>query len=331
MARSLFSLQHKWEGNLLEYSNLLFINKLLFILEESMAIAQPDVPPEQGDDDALSEDTKADKFLMDFFAKMTPRKLQKLSKLVEDDDEPPSPTMEALKSVSPGFKGRFSDFKLEQQAYDDFMKGLPDVPEELNTASIIPVTRHMAKDAADVRAMDESLMEISRNLKSAMGYAIVALDEAGPLMYPDVGECMFRCLALTANAFARLQIERHTTPALRKTVTDSETNDQLPKVIQLARKAFFRTGAGAKSSSHPKQSDDDDDEGDPPMRKKKRDIFRETRRSYSAESRGGRPRQFNFQGRRAFGSPQSDRRRETNREAQKARAPRPGAGPPAPT
>jgi hypothetical protein len=260
---------------------------------------------------------------------MTPQKLQKLSKLVEEEEEPPSPTMEALQSVAPGFKGKFSDFKLEQQVYEDFMKGLPDVPQELSTTTIVPVARHLPKDVADVRAMDESLMEISRNLKSAMGYAIVALDDAGSLLYPDVGECMFRCLCLTASAFARLQVERHTTPVIRKTVTDSETNDQLPKVIQQARKAFFRTGAGAKSSSHPKQADDDEDD-DLPMRKKKRDIFRGTRRSFSADASRGRPGQFNFQGRRAFGSPQA-RRQASNRAPPSARVLGQAAGPPAPT
>jgi hypothetical protein len=293
-----------------------------------MAALQQDLPPEGGDA-GLSDEAKANKLLMDFFTKMTPQKLQRLSKLVEEEEEPPSPTMEALKSVAPGFKGKFSDFKLEHQAYEDFMKGVPDVPEELNTASIVPIAKHLPKDVADVRAMDESLMEISRNLKCAMGYAIVALDEDGPILDPDVSECMFRCLCLTASAFARLQVERHTTPVIRKSVTDSETNDQLPKVIQQAKKAFFRAGAGGKPSSHPKQEDDDDDDG-LPMRKKKRDIFRGTRRSFSADTSRGRTGQFNFQGRRAFGSPQS-RRQAANRAPPSARIPGQAAGPPAPT
>jgi hypothetical protein len=287
-------------------------------------MAAPEQDPTLDDEaeDGVSDSPVSDRLLKEFFSKMTTKKLQKLTKLMEEEeDECPSPTVEALKEVSPGFKGRFSDFKLEDSYYEDFMKGLPELPRALKMAKVIPITRHVAKDVADVKALDESLMEISRNLKCIMGYMIVALDNTGPLESPDVGECMFRSLCLSASAFAKLQVERHTTPVLRKTVEDSETIDQLPKVIQQAKKNFFRSGAGARSSSQQSRAENDDEESDPPMRAKKRNIFRETRRAYRSTS-APRPRQsFGFQGRRAFGSPQRQRMDQRRRDEARARPP----------
>jgi hypothetical protein len=296
-----------------------------------MAAPEPEPTTDQDGEEDRSDSPVSDAFLKEFFKKMTQKKLKKLSRLMEEDEEAPSPTVEALKEVSPGFKGKFSDFKLEDSIYDDFMKGVPDLPQTLKMAKIIPISRHAAKDAADVKAMDESLIEISKNLKCIMGYMLVALDQVGEMLDPDVGECIFRSLCLSASAFARLQIERHTTPILRRTVEDSETIGQLPKVIQEAKKAFFRSAAGARSSSHRRHSEDDEEEPDSPMRPKKRNIFRDTRKIYRPQSARGRPREFSFQGRRAFGSLQADRRREASRDAARARMPRAGAGPPAPT
>jgi hypothetical protein len=222
--------------------------------------AEPDGGAVQEDSDSGSEDEQ----LRQLMRMLTPDRIRALLELSEKKVGDDSQEMANLKEVAQDFKGDFVNFTLKDTAYADIVREAPEFTQEFRAAEIAPLRRIPPKDAAEARAMDENLAVISKNLQLAIRYLCSLLRKIYDEMDPEITDGIFCSLCLTAHSFAALQVERHTTAALRGRISDAVTSSQMPSVVKKA-KTFFRGGGGGRE---PSPSEEDDSDG--VLRRKKR-------------------------------------------------------------
>jgi hypothetical protein len=257
--------------------------------------------------------------------------LQKLLRMAEkamDVEEEESAIMKALIDIDPDFTGDFVNFKMTDLTYADFSTQLPPIPTEFPFIELVPVEKVVQRDADDLRAMNLVLTKVAKRLQLAIKYLLSALEETDERTPTAISEALFRGLCLTGDAFSTLQVERFTTPRTRKTIAVSETDSQIPLVVQKAKKQlFFRSGAGAKraaSRSSDEEADEVESDSDKYMRPKKREEFNRMQRTFHPRRR--RPRR---QLGRPTNTPRYFQPRAVLKLAQRRWGPRP-APPPGP-
>jgi Ni/Co efflux regulator RcnB len=222
--------------------------------------------PEEGavEEDSAS-DSEADRVRVRRILRMfTPETVEALLELTAKKVGDDSQKMANLKEVAQDFKGDFVNFTLKDTVYADMVKDAPEFTHEFRAAEVAPLRRTAPKDAAEVKAMDENLTVISKNLQLAIRYLCSLLRRIYDELDPEITDGIFCSLCLTAHSFSALQVERHTTAALRGKISDAATGSQVPSVVKKA-KTFFRGGGGGREPS-PSDEDDSDDV----LRKKKR-------------------------------------------------------------
>jgi hypothetical protein len=222
--------------------------------------AEPEEGAVQEDSDSGSDEDRFRQLMRMLTPDAVKTLLELSAKKVGDDSQ----EMVNLKEVAQDFKGDFVDFTLKDTVYADMVREAPEFTQEFRAAEIAPLRRTSSKDAAEVKAMDENLAVISRNLQFAIRYLCSLLRKIYDEMDPEITDGIFCSLCLTAHSFAALQVERHTTAALRGRISDAATGSQVPSVVKKA-KTFFRGGGGGRG---PSPSDEDDSDG--VLRKKKR-------------------------------------------------------------
>jgi hypothetical protein len=278
--------------------------------ESNADVGEHPIPPEQ--EDLLWAGLRG---------KFTAQRVEQLLTLAIKQEKIDSPLMATLKGVSPGFKGDFVNFKLKDAALTEMTTNIPETPPDYPFVDIQPVKRPMAKDAAEVRAMDVCLTEVAKNLQASIKILLTTLVDLDADVDDSVAEGMFRGLCLTANAFARLQIERHTTPILRTKITDAAASSEVPEIVRKAKKqTFFRGEAGG--AGHPSsKSQSDDDDMDEPMRPKRRSQFGGSQRMFTSGQKRKRSRSPRYGWNRFYTNPRSGDPRFSARRSGPDRAP----------
>jgi hypothetical protein len=229
-----------------------------------MCAAEQDEPPEF-DQSAVPEKYRLSKErIAAIFEGLTTERLQKLIRLADKSKEDDSVTMKALKEMDPDFKGDFVNFKLKEAIVADLVSEMPDIPDEFPFLEIEPIERVVQRDGEDLKAMNLALTKVAKRLQLAIKYLLVAVEACDDSVGVTIMEATFRSLCLAGDAFSTLQVERFTTPSTRKSIAVATSSDQVPLVVQRARKeAFFRSGAGAKgAASHAPESGDDESVSD---------------------------------------------------------------------
>jgi hypothetical protein len=198
---------------------------------------------------------------------LTPQTLRRLVTLAEGSSSSDSYEMRTLKEVAPGFRGDFINFTLKDTVYAEMSKEAPEYPAQFPVAEITPLKKTVPKDAAEVRAMDEKLTLISKGLQVALQYQVQALMSLDSGVDEQISDGIFCGLCMTAHAFSALQLERHTTPAVRGRISEAVTGSQVPEIVKKIKKSFFRSKGGS-SEAPPSDGEEEEDE---PMVKKKRE------------------------------------------------------------
>jgi hypothetical protein len=201
---------------------------------------------------------------------LTPAKIRKLLKLADEPAGRESQEMSSLKEVAPGFKGDFINFTLKDTVYAEMVKESPGCSMEFPMVEIAPLKKVYPKDAAEVKASDESLALISKGLQVAIQYQLENLQSTHDGLDPALTDGIFCGLCLTAHAFSALQLERHTNAHWRGRISEATSGSQEPKIVQQIKKKFFRKGGGSPEAP---PADEDDSESEP-MVKQKRPEFK---------------------------------------------------------
>jgi hypothetical protein len=131
-------------------------------------------------------------------------------------------------------------------------------------------------------------------------YMLVSLEDMDDRVNDNVTEGAFRSLCLMANAFAMLQVERHTTPNLRAKISDATPGSEVLEIVRKVKKqSFFRAEAGGIRHPSPLSESDEDDFGER-TGKKKNDVFKGSQRLYPQRRRRRKSGSPRFGGRRFF-------------------------------
>jgi hypothetical protein len=228
-------------------------------------LEQPDLPPEGEQEAPGSDDEAPNPRVARMLNSLSADEFLALIDLAKKSSAKDSREMKALKDAAPEFSGDFINFVLKESLLADILKEAPSFPMFIEKSVIPPLKRVAAKDATEVKAMDERLAEISANLQVAIQYLYQALSNLEAPMPDAVVDGVFCGLCMTAQSFAALQVERHTTPTLRGRISEAASGSQVPSIVKQAQK-FFRGDGG--STELPTA---DTDDGFEPMVKKKRE------------------------------------------------------------
>jgi hypothetical protein len=221
-----------------------------------------------------SEVVPRDPRLKYLLEKFTPEAIDTLIGMAKNTQAKDSCEMVHLKGVAPDFKGDFVNFVLKDSIYTEMISEAPDFTMRFEAVPIGPLKKVLPKDAAEVRAMDENLTLISQNLQVAIKYLVHGLSATDRHTDEAVSDGLFCGLCLTAHAFSALQVERHTTAALRSRIVEATAGSQVPTVVQKVKKSFFRPGGGGAEAPPPEEEEEDDEEDLARMRRKRRDRKR---------------------------------------------------------
>jgi hypothetical protein len=142
-----------------------------------------------------------------------------------------------VKRIAPTFDGHLLDFYAEEKHVQKLLKEVPEPPFEFTIPSVKPMDSAFPKDAAEAKALDITLAEVSNQLLGASGYLLEVLSSMNEDSDKRLGEFIFRAFCLTANATTKLEIERLLRPGDRDKVGDHSRRSAMPSVIQDVRRS----------------------------------------------------------------------------------------------
>jgi hypothetical protein len=246
---------------------------LLFTTFNNKIMAEPDDherEPEEEEEES-DQETRQQKLRLAYILEaFTPQRLERLLTLAEGSSSSDTFELRSLKEVAPGFRGDFINFTLKDTVYTEMEREAPIFPLEFPTAEITPLRKIVPKDATEMKAMDEKLTLISKGLQLALRFQLQALKSIDPTVDEQISDGLFCGLCMTAHAFSALQLERHTTAAVRGRISEAVSGSQVPEIVKKIKKSFFRSKGGS-SEAPPSDGEEEEEE---PMAKKKREPRR---------------------------------------------------------
>jgi hypothetical protein len=143
-----------------------------------------------------------------------------------------------VKRVAPTFDGHLLDFYMQEKHVKKLLKEIPEAPMDFTIPTVKPMDSAFPKDAAEAKALDSTLAEVSNELLGASGYLLEVLQSMNDDSDKRLGEFIFRAFCLTANATTKLEVERLLRPGDRDKVVDHSRRADLPSVIQEVRRSI---------------------------------------------------------------------------------------------